>query len=156
MIPCFASCNRNVRPKRSGLVFVFFFPLLSLCFVTAKLKWLSGGIDCFSVLSAGSCHQWKPMFSLTEESSGKHRPRGPVSSISSPVWGDGGDRERKQRFHKLVMVPYSWNVLSLMSGCKNSCDACEPCWAVLCGSWDMVFFFSGCQWMWILNLLHAE
>lgn len=71
----------------SGLGFFF---LLLLCFITAKLK--SGGIDYFSVLSTDSCDQRKPMFYVTESGSGKQRPRGPMSSISSRFcWDRGGE-----------------------------------------------------------------
>lgn len=124
-----------------GLVF-----LLLLCFITAKLK--SGGIDYFNVWNMDSCDQWKPVFCYRR----CLKNTGPedVQAVFLPASGGTGEgKEKRQRLHKLLMDPYSWNLLSLLSGCTNSCEACDSCWAVLCGSWDTVFFFSrsGCHFL---------
>lgn len=123
-----------------GFVFWVFF-LFLLCVTTAKLCQIVLSVLVVYVLAIYD--QWKLRFSLTEGGSGKARhlenPQTEFLLVSGEM-----EEGRDKRLHELLMIPYSCNLLSLLSGCMSSCDACDSCWAVLCGSWDMVFFFSGC------------
>lgn len=131
---------RRVQPKGFGVVCFFLF---LLCFTAASLK--SGSVRTLVFYVLAIYDQWKLKFSLTEGGSGKARPLEDPQTVFLFVSGEMREgRNKRQRLHELLMVPYSWNLLLLLSGCTNSCDACDSCWAVLCGSWDMVFFFSGC------------
>lgn len=136
----FMSWYRRVQPKGFG-VFAFF----SFYCVLQLPVWNQIVLRILVFYVLAMYDQWKLKFSLTEGGSGKARPLEDPQTVFLLVSGEmEEERNKRQRLHELLMVPCSWNLLSLLSGCTNSCDACDSCWAVLCGSWDMVFFFSGC------------
>lgn len=108
--------------------FVGFF-LFLLCFTATKLCHIVLRILVVYVLAIYD--QWKLKFSLTEGGSGKARH---LEDPQTEFLLDSGEmeegRDKRQGLHELLMIPYSWNLLSLLSGCMSSCEPVTP--AELC------------------------